>query len=61
MLTSLIGSKAALDINAKSSEYRNYRNRLISRFWNYKQARFGKEESLFEQEADPKKRAHVFS
>ena len=48
-------------INAKSSEYRNYREKLISRFWNYKQARFGTEESLFEQEDNPQARVPVFS
>ena len=48
-------------INAKSSEYQDYRDKLISRFWNYKQARFGKEESLFEQEANLKKGPPVFS
>jgi hypothetical protein len=57
----LIGSKAPLAINAKSSEYRNYRDKLISRFWNYKQARFAKEESLFEQGDNPQTRPPVFS
>jgi len=50
-----------LVINAKSSEYRNYREKLISRFWNYKQARFGTEESLFEQKDNPQARVPVFS
>jgi len=44
-VNAMIGSRAPLVINAKSSEYRNYREKLISRFWNYKQARFGTEES----------------
>jgi hypothetical protein len=47
--------------NVKPKEYQDYRDRLISRFWSYKQARFGKEESLFEQEDNPQARPPVFS
>jgi hypothetical protein len=50
-----------LVMNVKTREYQDYRDKLISRFWHYKHARFGKEESLFEQEAHPKKRPPVFS
>jgi hypothetical protein len=56
----LIGSKAALAGNEKDRAYQDYRDKLISGFWNYRKARFQQEESLFEQESKSEERSPVF-